>query len=394
MAKTVINVGGVIGLSPTINSAKSTVSNTRSSLNSTRGQIDSRILGRNNLGNRLSNVSSQLSNIETRITNIRNMVENGANSYYRADARVMNMKNALTGKIKGLGVIGLGVGGLGGSDSTKQTKDKTKVSEKGKSDSTFKQILKDDWKLEGSVAEGKKSTEGKVLGFDSSGSAEGDVIGGSIKTKSKAKWSPEKGDAGIEKSIEAEGHLAKGKIKGNIGLLGGEIGGTVGSVGASGKVGATLFKDGKFSPSLDAKVKAEAAALKGNAGVKIGTDEHNAHIDGKGTVLGAEAEAGGSAGVITYKDEKTGATKTELGVKGKVGAEAYLAKGSVSGGFTIFGIKIEAGIEGKAGAVGVSAEGRATTGGVSGKIGGALGLGAGVELSIDWSNFSLTGKKK
>lgn len=92
---------------------------------------------------------------------------------------------------------------------------------------------------------------------------------------------------------------------------------------------------------------------------------------------------------LTYKDETTGQTKTELGAKGKVGAEAYLAQGKVSGGFTIFGIKIDAGVTGKAGGAGVSAEGNVTTGGVSGKIGAGLGLGAGVEISIDWSNFSL-----
>ena len=79
----------------------------------------------------------------------------------------------------------------------------------------------------------------------------------------------------------------------------------------------------------------------------------------------------------------------ELGAKCKVGAEAYLAQGKVSGGFTIFGINIDAGVTGKAGGAGVNAEGKVTTGGVSGKIGAGLGLGAGVEISIDWSNFSL-----
>ena len=150
-----------------------------------------------------------------------------------------------------------------------------------------------------------------------------------------------------------------------------------------------MYKDGKFSPTLDAKLKAEAAAAKGSAEAKVGTDEINGHIKGSGTLLGAEAEASGSVGKITYKDETTGQTKTELGAKGKVGAEAYLAQGKVSGGFTIFGIKIDAGVTGKAGGAGVSAEGKVTTGGVSGKIGAGLGLGAGVEISIDWSNFSL-----
>lgn len=259
----------------------------------------------------------------------------------------------------------------------------------GSKESIIKQILKDKWKIEGSIV-GKEITKmGTILGMEASGTAEAELIGGSVKTKSKAKWDFEKGDAGIEKSIEAEGHVAKGKLKGNIGLFGGEIGASVGNIGASGKIGATLFKNGKLAPSLDAKLKAEASAVKGDAEVKAGNDEHNVHIKGSGTLLGAEAEASGSAGVISYKDEATGQTRSELGVKGKVGAEAYLAQGKIAGGFTIFGIRFDAGISGKAGGAGISAEGRATTGGVSGKIGAGLGLGGGLEISIDWSKFSL-----
>lgn len=389
MAQIKINVGAVVGLSGTITSAKNTVGNVKSSFYSTRCQVDGRVANRNNIGNRLSSVSSQLSNIENRIVSIKNIVEKGANNYHNTDVHVMGMKNALTGKISGLGIIGLGLGTTGGSELSQQASSKAQVDDKDKEESTFKKILKDDWKIEGAVLGRKATTEGSIFGFDSSGSAEGDVIGGSIKTKSIAKWNPGKGDAGIEKSVEAEGHLAKGKLKGNVGLVGGELSGTVGSVGATGKIGATLYKDGKFSPTLDAKLKAEAAAAKGSAEAKFGTDEFNGHIKGSGTLLGAEAEASGSFGKITYKDETTGQTKTAVGAKGKVGAEAYLAQGKVSGGFTIFGVKIDAGVTGKAGGVGVSAEGRVTAGSASGKIGAGLGLGAGVEISIDWSDFSL-----
>ena len=112
-------------------------------------------------------------------------------------------------------------------------------------------------------------------------------------------------------------------------------------------------------------------------------------MNAEGTVLGAEAELSGGAGMITYKDETTGKTRTELGVSGKAGAEAYLAEGSISGGFTIFGIEVDVGASGKAGGAGVEAGGRVTTGGISGEIGAGLGLGLGLELSIDWSDFSL-----
>ena len=67
MAQIKINVGAVIGLSPTATSAKNTVANVKSYFNSTRNQVDGRVLNRNNLGNRMSSVSSQLSSIENRI---------------------------------------------------------------------------------------------------------------------------------------------------------------------------------------------------------------------------------------------------------------------------------------------------------------------------------------
>lgn len=96
---------------------------------------------------------------------------------------------------------------------SKQASNKTQVDDKDGADSTIKKVLKDDWKIEGAVLGGKATTDGSVLGFDSSGSAEGDVIGGSIKTKSSAKWNPGKGDAGIEKSVEAEGISLRENLK-------------------------------------------------------------------------------------------------------------------------------------------------------------------------------------
>lgn len=389
MGSTRINVGAVIGLSPQIQRAYSTVSGVRTDLYSTRSRIDGRILNRNNLSNRLQSAISQLASIESRVTRIKETVERGANRYLTTDLSVKSWSSALLGRIAGVGFISQGTGiGLDASLLSKQAVSGCAVDQKGNGDSTFAKILKDDWSLEKAVLEGSRTKNGEFLGFKTSGTAEGELLGGSIKTKSKAKWNIQDGDVGIDKSIEAEGHLAKGKLKGSIGLLGGEISGTVGSVGATGKVGASLFKDGKLSPALEAKLKAEASVAKGDASLSFGNDEFDAHGKASGTLLGAEAEIGGGAGVITYKDS-AGTTKTELGVKGKAGAEAYLAQGKISGGIKIFGIKIDVGVEGKAGGAGASAEGRVTTGGVSGKIGAGLGLGAGLELSIDWSNFSL-----
>lgn len=243
-------------------------------------------------------------------------------------------------------------------------------------------------KIEGAVIAGKLSGEGTFLGLVTAGTVSGSIFKGSIKSKQKATWNPQKGEAGAEAAIEAEGQLLSGKAEGNIGFLNGKVAGSVGNVGATGAVGVSLFKDGKLSPELKAKAKAEASVLTGEGEATFGNSEYNAHAKASGKVLAAEAEAKAGIGKITSTDE-AGNTTTNYGVEGKVSAEAYLASGKVSGGLTIFGINIDGSISGKAGGIGVGAGGAVTTGGVKGEIGAGLGLGAGLEINIDWSNFSL-----
>ena len=181
------------------------------------------------------------------------------------------------------------------------------------------------------------------------------------------------------------------KSKNGLNSSSGEI--KVENAAVSGEGKAQLFKDGKLSPEISAKVSGEVSAVKGKIETKTGTDDYNVHGKAEGELLGAKAEAKGGVGKITYKD-KEGNTKTGYGVEGSVGAEAYVAQGKISGGFTIAGIKIGVSVSGKAGGAGISAGGRATTGGVSGEIGAGLGLGAGLKLDVDWTDFVLYRKKK
>lgn len=149
MAKTVISVGAVVGLGSTITSAKNTVGNVKSSFYSTRCQVDGRIANRNNIGNRLSSISSQLSNIENRIFNIKNTVERSANSYRSTDAKVVAWKNAVVGKVSGLGYAGIGAAAFAVAEKTKQSNKKAKVNEKTTGDFSL-WSWKDTWKLVGS----------------------------------------------------------------------------------------------------------------------------------------------------------------------------------------------------------------------------------------------------
>ncbi len=390
MASTKINVGAVIGLSHTVSGVKTTITNVKSLFNSTRKQIDGKIMNRNNLANRFQRVYNTLGSIESKVSRITATVENGANWYHDTDQTVLGWSNDIVGNFFASGAVGAGSGAISGAALEfekigRNTGDDSEVT----TDSAFKQVLKDDWKIEGAVLSGSATGTGKFLGVSASGTAEGELIGGSVTTKSKANWDLQEKDAGIEKSITAEGHLAKGSLEGNYGILGGKVEGAVGTVSTTGTIGASLYKDGKFSPALEAELKAKASVAEGEAEVKLGNDEFNGHVTADGTVLGAEAELSGGVGMLTYEDETTGKTKSEFGAQGKAGAEAYLAEGSISGGFTIFGVEFDVGVSGKAGGAGVSAEGRVTTGGVSGEIGAGLGLGLGIKLSIDWSDFSL-----
>lgn len=243
--------------------------------------------------------------------------------------------------------------------------------------------------LSDSWISGSLSGSTSILGIATSGKIKGSLFGYDVSGGGKAKWKidPKTGaikDASAEISGSASVYGAKGSAEGNIGLLSGAVSGSVLNAGVSGSIGASLLKDGKLSPSVSASLKAKANVAEGETRAQFGNKYNNAHVKASGEVLGASAEASGSAGVITYKDS-AGNEVTAIGAKGEVGAEAYLAQGSISGGFTIFGVKIDASATGKAGGAGVSASGQATTNGVSGSIGAGLGLGAGLSVSVDWS---------
>lgn len=240
-----------------------------------------------------------------------------------------------------------------------------------------------------SLLSGGVSGNGTFLGIPCAGTAGYSLVGYETENTWEISWDLEEDDVGIAIGRETSGYLARGEASGNVGLLGGEIEGSVGNVSASGEVGVTLYEDGVFSPAINAEIRAEASAAEGSAEGYIGTENTNVHVNGEGTLFGAEAYAQGAIGVITETDELTGTTTTSYGVKGEVGAEAYLAEGEVSGGITIFGVDIDVGVSGKAGGVGATAGGSVTTDGVSGEVGLGLGLGLGLEISIDWSDFEL-----
>lgn len=238
----------------------------------------------------------------------------------------------------------------------------------------------------GSFLSGSTERNVNLGNINISSQMEGELIGGSLGSTAGFEWDKEKGNIGLSAGINAEGHLAKGSVSMSSGLMNGKVQGSVGNISAKGDVGISLFKDGEFSPKVEAGVSAKASVAEGSVEGSFGNDDYNAHVQAKGSFLSAEAKAEVGAGIITYEDS-TGATKSSIGVKGEVGAEAYFAEGTVSGGVTICGIKFDVGLTGKAGGAGIKAGGYATADNVGFDVGFGIGVGAGLSFDVDFSGF-------
>ena len=234
----------------------------------------------------------------------------------------------------------------------------------------------------GALLHGKISKHTNWNGTDVGYDAEGNLVHFTSKVTGSAEWDMEKGNVGAGIKGKVGFSAADGEIDLTFGNRKGTLKGSVFNVGAEGAVGAAFFSNGKLAPSLYAKASAEASVAKGEISSQHGSDEFNVHSKAQGTLLGAKAEAEGHLGQIEREDGTIG-----WGVSGKAGAEAYVAEGSISRGFTVFGVKFDLTAKGKVGGAGVKVGGEATTGNVEGEIGLGLGLGVGLKFSVDWTGF-------
>lgn len=278
-----------------------------------------------------------------------------------------------------------------------------KVSASGNANTDDSKDEKEPWyKKKGALKGWSVAGAGVILGIASTGNADGEIFGYSTNGKitSGCKWKTDN-ETGTKKfdslslvdaEASAEGHLAKGSLKGNIGAASGSVSGSVGTVEGKGNITASLYKDGKLSPQLGIEGSVAAKGIDGKANVTIGNEEYNGHIDAKGTIGSAKAKAGGAAGKVNYTDN-SGQTVSGYGVKGSAKAEAYLAEGSISGGMNICGIKFDVSLGGKVGGAGIGVEGGVTTGGIGGSATIGAGIGAEIGFSIDWSGFQNPLKK-
>jgi hypothetical protein len=221
------------------------------------------------------------------------------------------------------------------------------------------------------------------------GSIEGSLLGGKVNTSLTSAWDVKKGNLNLlEARISADGHLAKGQVDAYLGETKATIAGIVGNAAVSGNVNASLMKNGKLAPSIGIEGKAEASVVKGEFGIKHGSDKNDVHLKLAGEGLAAEASAKANFGKIESEDSD-GNRVTKYGWETRVGAEAYLAKGKIEGGFKFCGIKVDLSVGGKLGGAGARVGGSITNSSASGEIGLGFVAGLGINVNVDWSNADL-----
>ncbi len=331
--------------------------------------------------NSLNGAAASLNNISRKARDYANGLTDAVNAYEQTEWELLG----LPGSFRGLPNIDFGwlkdlIGpGTPAEEGTR---------------SWFAKFINNELKVSGAVLAGEMAGTGTFLGFDTEGKLSGSLVYGEAKVENKAnfKFKDENGkfslkSVGISSEASASGGLAKGEAEGSIGYLHGKVKGEAITGAAKAEVKATFYEDGRFNPSLRAGVKAEGSVLKGKADAGFGTDQFGINASASGDVL--HAEAGAEAGVGYLGKDKNG--NPRYGVQAKASALASVAQGKVSGGVTIFGIDIDVNLKGYAGAAGVEAGCGVTTNGAKFNLGGALALGAGVDVSIDWGDAKWIG---
>ena len=214
----------------------------------------------------------------------------------------------------------------------------------------------------------------------------GDMVAGGVMSGSllgiHASVQPYNRDSKIDRADDKNpfvGYVAKAEVYGAKGELEGHVGdlahasmeGQVLAGAVSGVLGASLSLGEKPSAALEASAVAEGSVIASEGKASMGVSDYNVNVRGEGKVLTATAGAALKAGLD--------------GAEARVGAEAYVATGELSGGLTLFGVRFDAGVEGKIGGAGAAVQAKVSPSSIQGKIGVGLGLGAGVEVNVDWS---------
>lgn len=235
-------------------------------------------------------------------------------------------------------------------------------------DGILTKFFTNDLKVSGALSVSEKESEVDLLGATVKGSTSALFYEGKIKNS--ASWDLEKGTAGLKSSASIKAGLAQATGEASYGWASAAGKVEVGTASAECYAGINLISDGQFDPEIAVGAKASAELLSGEAELQLGSDDYNIHAKAEGAVGVAEAE-------VKAKVSEDG---VELGAE--VGAAVF--SGELSGGVTIFGIKIDITAKGEALAVGAEASFTMESDEIelSGKLATVLGLG--LKIKVSW----------
>ncbi len=409
MAVIQLNKGSAGSIQSQIKCMENEIEASAQKLNSAIGRLDFKVAARENIRFKLYSIKKSLNKQETLAARYREVFINVSNDLISTDGKfgaqsasivdiIKDFLNVDSGnfndfftknkiwKYAALATLFMNSSGLAITYLA--------TSEEGDEPSWLAKFINNKYKVDGSVLGGEKSGSTDLFGIGTAGTVAGSILYGEagIKNKSSFKFKDKDGNwdwksFGLSTTASATGALAKGEASGNIGYLHGKASGEAVTGTVSGEAKATLYEDGELNPSLYIGAKAEGSVLKGKAEAGFGTDQYGVGAKASGDLLHAEAEAKAGIGYIG-KDEDGNA---QYGASAEVSAMASAAQGKVEGGITIFGIDIDVGLKGYAGAAGVEAGASITTDGATASFGGSMLLGAGLDVSIDWSDAEWIG---
>lgn len=370
-----------------------------------RKGTNAKVLQHRNLAKRFSDSQTRLKQTEALLLKIGSVMENGANAYRETDLRLQALGRksfleqtatesaSVEGVLLGQDSVNFKEGKVGGIIPAVGATFSAKTTDKDER-SWFAKFFNIDLNGSASLLSEERTGERELWGISAAGTVSGAILTGELGIESKASWKLKDEDGnwdfksfGISTVAKASFAVAKGEAEGNFGYLHGKISGKAITGAVTGEAKFALYDDGEFKPALSIGAKAEGSVLRGEAEGGVGTDQYGAYAKASGDLLHGEAAA--EMGVGSLGKDKDG--KTIYGATAKASAMASAAQGEVKGGITIFGIDIDVGVKGYAAAVGVETGGSITTKGVTAKFSGALALGAGLDISVDWSDAEWIG---
>ena len=161
-----------------------------------------------------------------------------------------------------------------------------------------------------------------------------------------------------------------------------------GQVKTSSIIGANLNGSG-----INMILVGEGSAIRGRVKAKASNKYLGGTIGANASLGYASGKAIASFGNITVEDPD-GKEHTEFGFKVKAGGVATAFKGGGSGSVNILGLNIGLSFTAYGAGVGVDFGTQVSVGGVGFSLGGALGIGAGFAVSINWSEAVSRIKKR